>query len=229
MTIRRAHIGSAQAVKSFAIATLTIFALATPTVAFAQPSDQPPGTSESSAIVGEAGALTPEQDRDLTALVGALSEADRSFDVDQAVSAGASAQSAADFTHILSASGWTIDGETPHESVSDIAVQVALSSTACTGKTGYIGFFGAFWQSALNSCLTDTVKAGIAAGGAGAGAIAAALAAGGVLPAAAIAGAVGAFLAAGVAVVHLCQTASYGVHAIYVNFFVTGNLGCWGQ
>ncbi|XUK63993.1 hypothetical protein ABMA10_18685 [Plantibacter sp. RU18] len=27
----------------------------------------------------------------------------------------------------------------------------------------------------------------------------------------------------------VCQTASNGAHAIYLNAYVTGNVGCWGH
>lgn len=186
-------------------------------------------TSPETQLVEEGSELTPEERAQLDAVMSGLDDTEQVFDARAAESAGASAESIADFAQILSGGGWTIaNGESLAEP-SALAVDVSNEVRACTGYSGYKGFFGGFWQWGLNSCLTDSLIATVAGGGGSAVAIGGVLAAAGIAPGAAITAAAGALAGMSAGFLGICKTASYGVHAIYLNAYVTGNVGCWGQ
>ncbi|WOF23632.1 hypothetical protein N8K70_02830 [Microbacterium betulae] len=207
------------------MASLVSFGVA----ASASAAEEPPVSPETQ-IFEEGGTLTAEQAAELDALESATDFGAKTFDIGAAEDTGASAQGIADFAHVLETQGWTTIGGGLTVSPSTATAQIiATAAAACTGKSGYTGFYGAFWQWALNSCQTDTLIAGVAAGAAGAGAVAAVFAAVGVAPAAGVSTAIGALVGANAAFLTVCKTASYGVHAIYLNAYVTGGVGCWGQ
>lgn len=175
-------------------------------------------------------ALTAAQESELNALVNSTNFAARTFDPSSAVGAGASTVGTADYASLLAARGWTVVGNDAALILPSSGAQPMLTVGAqCTGTSGYTGFFGAFWQWALNSCDTATLIAAVAAGGGSTAGIGGLLAALGVVPAGGITAAVGGLIAAGAGVLTVCQTASYGMHAIYLNAYVIGGVGCWGQ
>lgn len=203
------------------------------TVGFVTPASAaspPPPTSPETAIVSTGFALTAGQEAELNALDAATSHALETFDPAAAAAAGASEAGIADYAYVLNSQGWTVvNEEFPTARASTVAIETAAAAAACTGRSGYTGFYGAFWQWALNSCQTDTLIAAVAAGGGGTAAIGGLLTALGVAPAGAITAAVGGLVVAGSGFLTVCKTASYGVHAIYLNAYVTGGVGCWGQ
>lgn len=220
---------------------------ATPGVALADGGTSALGGSQTTPG-GEAPAPTPSsagaklseaQSAELESLVGASDFANSTFDSDAALMSGVAETAVADYALVLEADGWTVNGANTislRAEASPSGTEVAAAAAACTGKRGYTGFYGAFWQFALNSCDTETLIASVAAAGGSTAAIGAAIAAVGALPssglsvpAGAITAAVGGLIAAGAGPLTVCKTASYGVHAIYLNAFVTGGIGCWGQ
>lgn len=179
--------------------------------------------------------LTPEVEAGIAALVDASDRENRIFDATAAADAGVPQSEIADFSYVVAANGWEITGTQDVDqlmrSASDNLV-TTYDAKACTGKSGYTGYWGWGWQWALNSCQTTALIAAIAAG-AGAGAFGAAsailVAIPPAAPAAAITFAVGAVVGAGGLFLGACQAASYGVYATYLNISNAGVPGCWGQ
>lgn len=214
----------------------------TPGVALADAGTALPKASQDTPVPtpDSAGAqLSDAQSAELESLVGASDFATSTFDADAALTSGVDETAVADYALVLEADGWTVIGaSTPNlrAEASPMATEVAAAAAACTGKRGYTGFHGVFWQFALNSCDTDLLIASVAAAGSSTAAIGGVIAAVGALPssglsvpAGAITAAVGGLIAAGAGPLTVCKTASHGVHAIYLNAFVTGGIGCWGQ
>lgn len=172
--------------------------------------------------------MSPEQTASLEALLSANDSSTRTFTVAHATTAGAAPQDVADFSAMLKLSGWTVVGETV-AAPSIAAAEVVTTFASCTGNRGYTGFYGWGWQWALNSCDTDLLIQALLAGGGGTAAVGGVLTAVGIAPAGGITAAVGALIAAGAGPIQVCKTASYGAHAIYLNVFATGSIGCWGQ
>lgn len=192
----------------------------------------PPPTSPDTAIVSTASVLTAAQEAELNALDSATDHTTLTFDPVAASAVGASAEGIADYALVLQSRGWTtLSQDSVTASASDVATAIVSARAKCTGKRGYTGFHGAFWQWALNSCDTNLLITSVVAGGGGGGvaAIGALLASLGIAPAGAITAAVGGVIAAGAGPLKICQAASYGANAIYMNTFVTGGVGCWGQ
>lgn len=210
------------------IAALLVGGLAAPASATepVEPEPTPVATEES--------VLSDEQAAELELLYGATDPAARAFDADLAVASGASPEGTADYAAVLTAEGWDVRGETVDPSAG--AREVAGVAAACTGVSGYTGYYGWGWQWGLNSCQTDTLIAAVFQGAGGAAAIGGVFAAIGLIPAAApvgipaavISGAVGGVIAFGGLSLTTCKTASYGVHAIYLNLYYA-SVGCWGQ
>lgn len=215
-----------------AIATAAIVAVSLFAVAPAHAETLPPSPEvEGSAVAAEGTPLTPAQEAELTALVDAADLENQIFDVAAATEAGVSESQIADFSYVVAANGWEIVGaQDVDQLLSSASSSLVTSYSGCTGANGYTGYWGWGWQWAANSCITDSLIAGAAAGAGGVGAIAAILTA--IPPAAAaapIAYAAGAVVAAGGGFLAACKTFSYGVHAIYLNINSAGAPGCWGQ
>lgn len=153
------------------------------------------------------------------------------FSADRALRVGVDAQTVADFSGVVEAMGWMVDGEVGDERLlSESASVVAAKAAACTGQRGYTGFWGYMWQWAFNSCDTELIQSALLAGGAVVGTIAGIFAAvPGAAPAAAVTAAVAGVIAVGAPVLEVCQKASYNYNAVYFNLMVYGSAGCWAQ
>lgn len=178
--------------------------------------------------------LSEAQIAELEALYESTDSASRTFDAAAAVASGATEQGTADYASVLVAEGWAVQGETVEPTAATQSIASALA--ACTGRSGYTGYYGWGWQWGLNSCQTDTLIAAVNLGAGGATAVGAVFAAIGLIPGAApvavpvavVSGAVAAVIAYGSLGLNVCKTASYGVHAIYLNLYYT-SVRCWGQ
>jgi len=186
---------------------------------------QTPSVSLATAVDSE-NSLSSEQKDAIYLLTSATDREARTFDSDEAVAAGVDEQAVAEYAAAFqNTAGLPSEGQ-------DSRVMPGSTTTvaACTGKRGYTGFYGWGWQTALNSCETNLLIGAMGAGGGGAYAISGVLVAAGVpAPAAAVTAAVGGLITAGVGVVSVCKAASYTKNAIYLDAFVTGGVGCWGQ
>lgn len=188
---------------------------------------------EVSAVAVEGSPLTPEIEAGIVALVDAADVENQIFDATAATEAGVPQSEIADFSYVVAANGWEITGAKDVDqllsSASDNLV-TTYDAKACTGTSGYTGYWGWGWQWALNSCQTTALIAAVAAGAGSFGAASAILLAiPPTAPAAAITFAVGTVVAAGGLFLAACQAASYGVHATYLNINNAGAPGCWGQ
>lgn len=203
-------------------------ALAGPAHAGQAPSASPGAT----AITGTGSDLSLSEKLDLEKLLAATDQPAGIFDAAKAVASGVGPGPVADFAASYEAAGKRVSGLSSEvkAQISEVGDRIIHTLRSCTGKSGYTGFWGWGWQVALNSCDTDLLIAAMLSGGGGAGAIAGILAATGVgLPVAAITAAVGGLIAAEAGIVQVCKAASYDDEAIYLNAFVTGGVGCWGQ
>ncbi|WP_431030940.1 hypothetical protein [Plantibacter sp. RU18] len=214
-----------------ALVAAALIGFSAPTAAVAsEPSGSPlPTSPETELVVSGGQGLSVQQEAELSAVFVGVSDNSTVFDIEAAQAAGASPESIADFATIVGGAGWTVENGATTVEASDLAVEIAAEVRACTGATGYTGFHGAFWQWGLDSCLTDSLIAAVASGAGSGVAIGGVLAAAGLAPAAALSAAIGALTGMSAGFLKVCQTASYGAHAIYLNAYVTGNVGCWGQ
>ena len=183
-------------------------------------------------LLGPESSLTADQRVELEALVAATDPATAVFDADEALGAGVSDTAVADFAAAYQARGLGVSNLSPEVQGKTTAAGelIAASASSCTGARGYTGFYGWGWQFALNSCDTDLLIAALAGGGGATAAVGGVISAAGVTaPAGAVTAAVGGLIVAGAGVVGICKAASYDAKAIYLNAFVIGNIGCWGQ
>lgn len=212
-----------------ALAVVVGFALA-PSAAQASETTAPP--SASAPATGPEASLSAADQAELETLLAATDSATGTFDATKALGAGASEQAVADFATSYEAAGQHVTGldEPLRAQTSEAGERVAAAASSCTGDRGYTGFYGWGWQWALNSCDTDLLMAALAGGGGAVAAVGGIISAAGVTaPAGAVTAAAGGLVAAGAGVVGICKAASYEKKAIYLNAFVTGSVGCWGQ
>ena len=149
-----------------------------------------------------------------------------------ALATGASESDVADYAAAYQASGREVSNLSirVQNQITDTGERVAAAAAACTGSRGYTGFYGWGWQYSLNSCDTDLLIAALFGGGSAVAAVGGVISAAGVTaPVGAITAAVGALIAAGAGPVSICKAASYTKKAIFLNVFVIGTVGCWGQ
>ncbi|MGN7187735.1 hypothetical protein [Microbacterium enclense] len=212
-----------------ALAVVVGFALA-PSAAHAAETTTPP--SASAPATGPEASLSAADQAELETLLAATDSATGTFDAAKALGAGASEQAVADYAASYEAAGQNVTGlvETVRAQTSEAGERVAAAASSCTGDRGYTGFYGWGWQWALNSCDTDLLMAALAGGGGAVAAVGGVISAAGVTaPAGAVTAAAGGLVAAGAGIVSICKAASYEKKAIYLNAFVTGSVGCWGQ
>lgn len=180
---------------------------------------------------GPAAELNAADKAELEALIAATDQEAGVFDASVALGAGVDASAVADFATSYEAAGLSVinlDSEIAAEP-SAAGLRVAAAA-ACTGDRGYTGFWGWGWQWALNSCDTNLLMAALAGGGGGIAAVGGVLTAAGVTaPAGAVTAAAGGLVAAGAGIVGICKAASYEKSAVYINAYVSGSVGCWGQ
>lgn len=197
--------------------------------------ETPPGVAPPTAeapLTGPVGTLTAAQTTELEILLASTDASTGVFNADQALFAGASAAAVADFAVAYQAGGLKASNVDPGLQAQATASgeRVAAAAASCAGARGYTGFYGWGWQWALNSCDTDLLMAALAGGGGSVAAIGGIISAAGVTaPVGAITAAVGGLVAAGAGVVGICKAASYDTKSIYLNAFVVGGVGCWGQ
>lgn len=221
ITIRKTHRKTILAAAT-AVAVMLATFVGAPAATAAPAPDSPPAVPEQQVT------LSPAEAAELEGLLSASDFAAKSFDPTAAVAAGVEATAIADYATVVAAGGWTISSPASLTAqASESAQLAAVGVAACTGRSGYTGFYGAFWQIALNSCQTESLILAIRGVGGGAAAIGGLLAAIG-FPGGAIAAAVGVLIVANPWPLDVCKAAS-GKHAIYINIFVVGGVGCWGQ
>jgi len=182
--------------------------------------------------VGPAASLSAEDTALLETLLSATDSSSGVFDAERALAAGASPSDVADYATAYQAAGKSVEGipVSVKAQTSEAGERVAAAASRCTGDRGYTGFWGWGWQWALNSCDTDLLSAALVAGGGGVAAVGGIISAAGVTaPAGAVTAAAGGLVAAGGPIIQVCKAASYEKQAIYLNAFVSGNVGCWGQ
>jgi len=166
------------------------------------------------------------------ALASATSGSDeRVFNADAARKLGASESAIADYSLVLESYGWTVNGSVDSTAATDDARSVLDLSRACSGASGYTGYFTPIgFQFALNSCQTSqfiAVMGVIVAGGGLATGIA--LLTGIGVPAGAAAGILVGIAALGTGFLVVCQAFSSN-GAIYVNSGIPPvPPSCWGQ
>lgn len=194
-------------------------------VAFAAPANATESQPDS---IGTESTLTTEQESELTALVDASDFNTTTFDASVAASAGVDAQAIMDYGTVVAAAGWIVQGQLPADTDASQGAKVAVKAlSGCTGRSGYTGYYTAFWQIALNSCQTSSLILAIRGVGGGTAAIGGLLSAIG-FPGGAIVAAVGVLIVANPWPLDVCKAAS-GKNAIYINIFVVGGTACWGQ
>lgn len=216
---------------STATALAVLIAVALPPQA-AQATEPPVSPSATTPVMGPEAALSAQEQRELQSLLSATDPSRGTFDVTKARDLGASEQAIADFATSYQAAGRSVLGLTVTTQIqrSDVGERVAAAAASCTGTRGYTGFYGWGWQWALNSCDTDLLMAALAGVGGGTAAVGGIISAAGVTaPAGAVTAAVGGLIAAGAGVIGICKAASYEAKAIYLNAYVIGSVGCWGQ
>lgn len=176
--------------------------------------------------------LSAEQKADLQSLLAGIESTSGVFHADRALAAGVSESDVADFAASFEASGGTVS-DLPSTTKSEISAQgkqIAMAAASCKGSRGYTGFYGWGWQFALNSCDTDLLIAAVGGAGTSYAALGGLIAVGGVTaPAGAVTIAVGGIIAAGAVPLSICKAASYGKKAIFLNAYIGGGIGCWGQ
>jgi len=201
-----------------------------PSAAQAVETSDPP--SASAPAVGSAASLPAADQVELEQLLAATDGATGTFDATKALGTGANEQAVADYATSYRAAGQNVIGlpEPVREQASEAGGRVAAAASSCTGNRGYTGFYGWGWQWALNSCDTDLLMAAVAGGGGAVAAVGGIISAAGVTaPAGAITAAAGGLVAAGAGIVGICKAASYEKKAIYLNAYLSGSVGCWGQ
>ena len=200
------------------------------------PADAPaPGQSQSVAPAPAPGSQSPlpaaEQEM-LEKLVAATDLDNQVFDAAAALDSGVGDSAVADYAAAYQTQGSVVNlPAVTQAEASEAGLSIAAAASSCTGARGYTGFWGWGWQTALNSCDTDLLMAAIAGTGgvtAGVGGVIAA-ATGPGAPVGGIVAAAGGLIAAGSGIILICKNASYDYKAIYLNVFVTGGVGCWGQ
>lgn len=170
--------------------------------------------------------LTAEQSADIAAIE--VASVDGVFDSNLARSAGATDEAAAAAAAVFLLAGWTVLGST-----SDVhagTTELAQAALACTGSSGYNGWFFPWGsQFGVNSCLSTQLIAALGLGAAGAGAVTAVLVAiGASAVAGGVAGLVAALLAVGASAIAACQAFSSN-RGIWLNLGGTPAASCWGQ
>jgi hypothetical protein len=209
---------------------LTATLVAAPAQAAEPPAEQAPPTA-AAPLLGPVGTLTAAQSTEFEILLASTDATTGVFNAEQALAAGAPAPAVADYAAAFQASGQGVANVTPglQAQATESGAQVAAAAS-CAGARGYTGFYGWGWQWALNSCDTDLLIAALAGGGGSIAAVGGLISAAGVTaPAGAVTAAAGGLVVAGAGVVGICKAASYDTKSIYLNSFVAGGIGCWGQ
>ncbi|MGL4340435.1 MAG: hypothetical protein ACRCSP_08465 [Rhodoglobus sp.] len=207
-----------------------ILSLVAPSMAQANTAPHP--AEESTGVEDDSVTLTNEEISNLEALTSATKNSDAGpvFDAALALKLGATQSSISGFSAGLNAGV----GRLTKARVSEDTTQeqgVLAAARACSGASGFTGYYWFGPQIAMDSCQTDLLQAGIgiALAGGGVYTAASALTAAG-LPAAAVIGVVTAVIGLGLGFVSLCKAASsHG--GIYLNGGIPGIIApsCWGQ
>lgn len=195
--------------------------------------EEAPVATEANPANGPEAQLSAADAALLTQLEAATNTSTGTFDAQAALAAGADPSAVADFAATYSSAGRSVvhlDAGTANL-VSPAATDIVAAAATCSGARGYTGFWGWGWQTALDSCDTDLLMTSIAGGGGGIAAVGGVIAAatGPGAPAGGIVAAAGGLVAAGAGIIAICKAASREKQAIYLNVYVTGSVGCWGQ
>lgn len=186
-------------------------------------------TSSPATGAAQPATLTPQELKDVNAVLAASNTITHRFDATTAARAGASATVVADAAAVLSNSGWTVAGAVKADT--SVASHVVIAAAArCAGKNGFNGYYYPWgYQFGANSCNTSKIIAAVGLGAAGAGVVTAALVLIGVTAVAApVAGLVAAIIGFGAAALVTCQVFSSN-GATWINLGGTPVASCWGQ
>lgn len=189
--------------------------------------------SEISSLGSTTAEASPEQERQIRSIESQLkplldatsSNGMHSFDPDLALKNGASKTQVKEYaTAFKYAGGLVLNADNWVTAKSSAPIQTLA---ACTGKSGYNGWYITGWQWALNSCQTSQLISLAGLGAGAAGTIAAILAAS-APPAAPVAGIAAGIVTLGAGFLSVCQAFS-SKNAIYLNSGTLSLPTCWGQ
>ena len=206
----------------FALPLALLLGFATPSLAYADSGSN--NAARSTAVASEGAPLTAEEISNLEALTSASKDdAGPVFDAELAGLLGASDASIVEFSDGFVAAGGRLELPSAGERLAAV--------NACSGSSGFTGWYWFGPQTAMNSCQTDLLMAGIGTAIAGGGLYmaASALTVAG-LPSTAVVGVATAVVAVGLGFLSICKAASSN-GAIYLNGGIPGLVSpsCWGQ